>query len=146
MQLEPGIFGQPGPHGGVFVGGVVVDDQVNRQVLGDLTVDGAQELHELLVAVAGQALSDHRAGEYVEGGEQGSGAVPFVIVGHRLSAALDHRQRRLGAVQCLHRGLLVGAQHDRLLRRVQIQTDDIDELLVEAGIVGQLERRRNCAA
>src|ERR1700674_751379 len=132
------MFGQPGPHGGVFVGGVVVDDQVNRQVLGDLAVDGAQERHKLLMTVAGQALSDDRAGEYVEGGEQGGGGVAFVIVGHRLSAARDHRQRRLGAVQCLDGGFFVGAQHDRLLRRVQIQTDDVDQLFVEAGIVGQV--------
>ena len=65
----------------MFVGGVVVEDQVNRQVLGDLAVDGAQELQELLMTVPGQALSDDRAGQHVEGGEQGGGAVAFVVVG-----------------------------------------------------------------
>ena len=136
MELEPGMFVQPGTHGGVFVGGVVVDDQMDRQIFGYLAVDGAQELHELLVAVPGQTLSDDRAGEHVEGGEQSGGAVASVIVGHRLSAAGDHRQRGLGAVECLHRGLFVGAQHDRLFRRIHVQADDVDEFLVESGIVG----------
>ena len=69
MELEPGMFVQPGPHGGVFVGGVVVEDQVNPQLGGDLAVDGAQELHELLMTVPGQAPSDDRAGEHVKGGK-----------------------------------------------------------------------------
>ena len=113
VELEPWVFVQPDPQSRVFVGGVVVDDQVNRQIVGDLVIDGAQELHELLMTVAGQTLSDDRAGEHVESGEQRRGAVPLVIVGHRLRAARDHRQRGLGAVQGLHRGLLVRAQHDR---------------------------------
>ena len=63
------MFVQPGPHGGVFVGGVVVEDQVNPQFLGDLAVDGGQELHELLMTVPGQAPSDDRAGKHVKGGK-----------------------------------------------------------------------------
>jgi hypothetical protein len=35
------------------VGAVVVQDHVDLQDLGNLSVDGAQELQELLVAVAG---------------------------------------------------------------------------------------------
>src|SRR6478736_10364020 len=51
------------PHHFTFrthVGGVVVEDQVNPQFLGDLAVDGGQELHELLMTVPGQAPSDDR--------------------------------------------------------------------------------------
>ena len=68
-------------------------------------------------------------GRSIQRGEQGGGAVALVVVGHRLAPALDHRQRCLGAVECLHGGLLIGAQHDRLLRRIQIEPDDIDQLL-----------------
>jgi len=39
------------------VGAVVVQDQVDVQSFGGLAVDGAQELEELFVAVAGQALA-----------------------------------------------------------------------------------------
>ena len=92
------------------------------------------------MAVPGQALADHRAGEHVQRGEQGGGAVALVVVGHRAGPARLHRQRRLGAVQRLDLGLLVHAQHDRLLRRVQVQPDDVDELLLEPRVVGELER------
>ena len=85
-------------------------------------------------------MPDHHAGQHVQRREQGGGAVALVVVSHRLPAALRHRQRRLRAVKRLHRGLLVGAQHDRVLRRVQIQTHDIDEFLLELRVVGHLER------
>src|ERR1700694_5215891 len=141
MQVEPRMIVQPLADVLVFVGGVVVQDQVDRQVFGHLAVDGLEELQPLLMPVARHALPDHRAGQHVQSSEQGGGAVPLVVVGHRLAPPLDHRQRRLRAVQCLHRGLLVRAQHDRLLRRGHVQPDDIDQFLLETRVVGQLERR-----
>ena len=51
MQMEAGVLGQPLLHVGVLVGAVIVQDQVDLQALGNLSVDGAQELQELLVAV-----------------------------------------------------------------------------------------------
>ena len=104
---------------------------MDLQTLGDLAVDGVEELQELGVAVPRQALADHRAGQHVQGGEQRRGAVALVVMGHRARPSGHHRQRRLGAVQGLDLGLLVHAQHDRLLRRVQIQADHVDELVVE---------------
>ena len=87
-----------------------------------------------------QAGSDHLPGQHVQRGEQRGRAVPLVVMGHRLRPTGHHRQRRLGAVQRLHGGLLVHTQHDRVVRRVQIQPDDIDQLLLEPRIVRQLER------
>ena len=84
-----------------------------------------------------RALADDHAGQHVQRGEQGGGAVALVVVGHRLAPPLDHRQRCLGAVERLHGGLLIGAQDDRLLRRIQIKPDDIDQLVLELRIVGQ---------
>ena len=86
---------------------------MDLQALGDLAVDRAQELQELNVAVAGQALADHRAGEHVQRGEQRGGAVALVVVGHRARPARLNRQGRLRAVKRLDLGLLVHAQHDR---------------------------------
>jgi len=57
VQVEAGVLGQPGRDVGVLVGAVVVQDQVDVQSFGGLAVDGAQELEELFVAVAGQALA-----------------------------------------------------------------------------------------
>jgi hypothetical protein len=46
---------------GCLVGGVVVQDQVQVQVLGDGGADDLQEAEELLVAVAAVGLCDDRA-------------------------------------------------------------------------------------
>lgn len=72
MQVEAGVLGQPRGHVTVLVGGVVVEDQVDGQALGDLAVDGAQELQEPLVAVARQALADDPAGTRFRGDERRS--------------------------------------------------------------------------
>ena len=91
-------------------------------------------------SVLRQAAADHHSGEHVQRGEQGSGAVAFVVMGHRASPALLHRQGRLGAVQGLDLALLlVYAQHHGLLRRVQVQTHHVDELLLEVAVIGEFE-------
>ena len=80
------------------------------------------------------------AGGDVHRGEQVDGAVALVVVGHRAGSARLHRQRGLGAVQRLALGLLVEAEHHRPRRRVEVQPDDVDELLLEQRIVADLER------
>ena len=46
----------------VGVSAVVVEDHVDLESLGDLMVNGAQELQELAVAVPGKTLADHHSG------------------------------------------------------------------------------------
>src|SRR5829696_6986840 len=61
MQVEPGMLVQPGHDVVVGVGAVVVEDHVDLESLWDLTVNGAQELQELAVAVPGKTLADQSA-------------------------------------------------------------------------------------
>src|SRR4029077_7764386 len=63
-----------------------------------------------------------------------------LVVDHHAGATFLHRQAGLGAIECLDLALLVHAQHQRLLRRVQIQPDDVRQLLGKQRIVGELER------
>lgn len=49
------------------------------------------------------------------------------------------RQPRLGAPQRLALRFFVAAQHQRLVRRIEIKTNDVSELLLEVCIVGELE-------
>src|SRR5215203_4600065 len=51
-----------------------------------------------------------------------------------------HRQGLLGPVQRLDLGLFVHTQHDRVLRRPQIQTDHIGDLGLQLGVGRELER------
>ena len=60
-------------------------------------------------------------------------------MGHRAGPALLHREAGLGAVQRLDLALLVHAQDNRLVGRVQVEANDIGKLLGEAGVLGELE-------
>jgi hypothetical protein len=48
VQVEARVLGEPGVDVFVFVGAVVVEDQVQLALAGKLAVEGAQELKELL--------------------------------------------------------------------------------------------------
>src|SRR5512133_2663851 len=64
----------------------------------------------------------------LQGGEQRGGAIADIVMGALLGMPGLHRQRLLGPVQRLDLGLLVHTQHDRVLRRSQIQPDDVGDL------------------
>src|ERR1039458_8743193 len=66
-------------------------------------------------------------------------AVAFVIVRHGGAASALQRQAGLGTIQGLNLALLVGAQHQRVLRRIEIQADDVFQFLGECRIVADLE-------
>jgi hypothetical protein len=140
VEVEARVLLEPGLEVGVFVGAVVVDDQVQLSLAGEDAVEGAQEGEELLVAVAGQALADDPALQDLEGGKKRGRAVALVVVGHRAGPAPLHRQARLGAVECLDLAFLVDAEHDRLLGWVEVEANDVGQLLGEARVVGELER------
>jgi hypothetical protein len=52
----------------------------------------------------------------------------------------EHRQVRCGAIERLDLPLLIHAQHDRALGRVEVQPDDVVDLVDEQRVLGQLER------
>lgn len=79
---------QPFDHLGVLVGGVIVEDGVNRLASRDLALDNIEEADELLMSVALHAAADDIALQDVEGGEQGGCAV--ALVGHGPGATLLH--------------------------------------------------------
>src|SRR6516164_3135187 len=60
-------------------------------------------------------------------------------MGHGLAPTADHRERRLGTIECLNLRFLVHTQDDCLIRRVEIQTDYISELLEKLPVGRQLE-------
>jgi hypothetical protein len=119
---------QPGQYLGMLMGGVVVEHGVDQLTGGNRTLDGIEETDEFAVAVALHAAPDHRAVEHAERGEQGGGAVPFVIVRHGLAAPGLDRQSGLGAVERLDLALLVEREHHRMGRRIDTEPDDIDQL------------------
>ena len=83
----------------VFVGRIVVEDDVDGFVGGNLSLDLVEEADELLMPMLLHAAPDDLAFEDVEGGEQRGDTVAFVIVGNGGGAPLLERQARLGAVE-----------------------------------------------
>jgi hypothetical protein len=66
--------------------------------------------------------------------------MPLVVMRHGPRPATLHGQARLGAVEGLNLALLIDAEDDRLLRRVQIQPNYVLQLGEEGGVGGHLER------
>jgi HEAT repeat protein len=143
VQGDPLVLrpGEPCADLSVLMGGVVVTHDV--QVLagaggGDLV----EEFEEFLVAVAGVAGIGYLAGGGVERGEQAGHSVPDVVVSLPFGDARAHREDRLGPFQSLALGLLVSADDHGVLRRVQVEADDVADLRVQLRIGGELEALR----
>src|SRR6516165_7819439 len=68
--------------------------------------------------------------------------MPNVVMRARLDVADPERQARLGPLQRLALRLLIAAQHQRFVRRVEIEADHIPELGLKLFVVGQFEGPR----
>ena len=88
-----------------------------------------QELLELDRAVAGVQRADHLAGGEVQRGVQARGARALVVVRRALRRAGQHRQDRRRPIERLDLALLVDAQNDRPLGRIEVQPDDVADLV-----------------
>jgi len=135
---------QPSQHFGMFMRGVVVEHRVDQLAGRDLARDNVEKADEFDMAVALHAAPDHRAVEHAERGEQGSGAVPLIIVGHRLAAPGLDRQSGLSAVERLDLALLVEAENHGVGGRIDIEPDDVGQLAAKLGSHERLKVRSRC--
>ena len=132
----------PGFHLGVLVGGVIVDDRVQAHPDRRLPVEVFEERQPLPMRMPGGGLAEYLAVEVRQRGEQGDGAVALVVVRLRAAVAAHDGKAGLGAFQGLALAFLVATQHQRPVRRVQVQPDHVPELPLEVLVVGQFERPR----
>ena len=120
------------------MGRVVVDNEMQGEIGWRLGIDLFQKANELLVPMTRQALSDHVPIQQTERGEQRGRAVPFIVVRHRAAPPLLQGQPGLCAIQRLDLGFFIHAEHQRAIRRIQIQADDVIELFQELFVAAQL--------
>ena len=92
--------------------------------------------------VLGVAGAGDLAGGGLQRGEQRGGAVPDVIVAALFRDAGPHGQHRRLAFQRLRLGLFIDAQHHGLVRRVEVQADDVADLGFQLRVGGELEALR----
>src|SRR5947209_12046191 len=98
---------EPSHDVGMFVGGVVVDDDMDRLFPGHSGLDDVQKPNELLMAMALHALADNLALKDIERREQGGDAMAFVIMCNGTSSTLLHRQTLLDSVKCMYLSIFI---------------------------------------
>jgi len=139
VHMEAWPLGQPGADGRRFVRAVIVQDQVNIQRFRDRVVDSIQELPKLDSPMPPMALPDHLPGFHIQGGKEGRRPMPTVVMGAPFDLPGSHREDGLCAIQRLDLGLLIDAQDQSTLRRIEVQAHDIPDLLNKERIRGELE-------
>ena len=94
-----------------------------------------EEGNEVATGVASCGFAVHAAGLGVQRGIQRKRAMPVVLEPVTLGAARRERQNRVEPIQGLNRGLFIDTEHGRMLRRMQVQTDNVGRFAFELGIV-----------
>src|SRR5665213_2255494 len=118
---------------------VVVDDQVQVESCWCLNVDLLEESNELLMAMARHAVTDHMSVEHAECCEQGRCPVALVVVRHSAAPPFLQWQPGLRAVERLDLRLLVYAEDECAIRRIEIQADDVVQLVRKGFVATELE-------
>src|SRR6266545_4889147 len=123
----------------MFMGTVVVYHQMQVQAMGKLSIKLAEKLDIFLMSMTRHTLADDGAVQHIEGGKQGCRAVSFVVMGHGAATTFFHGQPRLRSLQSLNLTLLIHAQDQGFIGRIQVQAHYIVKLFDELFISGKLE-------
>src|SRR6201998_3150494 len=92
--------------------------------------------------MASITLAKNVAGGDIESGNQARDAMSLVVVGASLQLSDPHGQHRLCTAQSLNLRLLIDAQHQRVMGRIQIQSDNIPHLVDQQWVAGKLKALR----
>src|SRR5689334_1937396 len=109
----------------MLVSSVVIENQMNLPIYGNRFIDLIQETQKLLMPMARLALRDNRSFENIERCKKRGGSMPPVVMRLPFRKAFAQRQYRLGTIESLNLALLIHAQHNRFIRRIHIQPDDV---------------------
>lgn len=134
MQMVPGPLRNPSPNRGRFMRPIVVQNQMNLQINRNSHLYSVQKLSKFKGAMSPMALPDDLSRFHVEGGEERTGSMACVIMRSPLHPAWPHGQKWLRSVKRLNQRLLVHAQHQSSIRRVQIQPHNVSHLLDKKGV------------
>ena len=142
MNGKAAMPGQPYFDPRMRMGAVIIQDQMESQLGRRFSIQFAQETEKFLVPMPRHAFAQHGSLQDVQGRKRGRGIVALVVMRQRAASPLLHRQAGLGAVQGLDLTLLVHAQHQSPVGRIQVQAHDVGELLHKVRVARQLEGAR----
>ena len=139
VKVHSGMTQEP-----LFGGFVLVDvEVVQHDVKGAYGVGLHDVVHETQKVHRGPPVShmgDYFAGGNLQGGQQGLCAMTDVFVGPGAGFASPQREPRLGSVERLDARFLVHTQHQRILRRVEIQPNNVQQLGFKIRVRAEGER------
>ncbi len=139
VQFEARVCGEPAPHGRRLMRSVVVEDKMNREMLGHLRIDATQKAQELLMPVPPVTDTNNFSRRDVQRRKERSDSVTGVVVRLPLGYSGSHRKNRLRSIQRLNLRLFVDAEHDGALGRSHIETNDVSDLLDKERVGRKLE-------
>lgn len=112
----------------MFVGAVIVDDEMDIEIGRDIVLDVPEELEKFLMAMMPFALAQDLARYDVQGSEKSGGAVSEVVVRDAFDISKPDRQDWLSSFQGLDLAFLIDAEDQGLIRWVEVQAGDIPNL------------------
>ena len=139
MDMETGMGFKPISNVLRLVGAAVVEDEMKIQRGFRRPIDLLKKSDEFFGAMPLGDSSHDFARHDVESRIETSCAVALVVVGSALDLPRPEREHRLGSVEGLDLGLLVDREDHGIVRRMQVQADDILNLLRKLGIFADLE-------
>ena len=118
-----------------FVRREIVQDDVNLLPRGTQGDDLLQKGDELTAGMVGGSFTVDATGGGIQRRIQGERSVPVVLKTVAFGASWRERQDGIETIQSLNGGLLIDAEHGRVLGRVQIEAKDVGRFDFEIGII-----------
>lgn len=119
--------------------GGIVEHQMHIEIIWNRRLDLVRKGAELFATVPSLAGAAHAAGHHIQGCKQVGGAIASVITASALNLAWAHRQNR----SCLRRldlRFFVHSMHQRAIRWIVVEANDIPDLVDKGRITRQLQR------
>jgi len=139
VKLHAGMPLEEIPNQLRFMSGEVIEDDM------DLLPGRAQrdyffqKGHEVAAGVANRSFSVDATGLRVQRGVQRKRAMSVVLEAMTLGAARGERQNRVESIQSLNRGFFIDREHGGVLRRIQIEAENVGRFALKLRIVaGQI--------
>src|SRR4029077_17921706 len=137
MKVDFGMLGQKLLDELGFMGREIISDNVDLASEGLGGHDIGKKVDKLGAGMALSGLAEDFSASGIEGRVKGKGSVAVILETVSLGPAWRKRQNRIQAVEGLDRGLFIYAKDSGMIRRVQIEADNIGGLLLEVGILAQ---------
>ncbi|MCL0099119.1 hypothetical protein M1O16_04735 [Dehalococcoidia bacterium] len=117
------------------MGSIVVQNHMDIFLFGSFPLDQPEKLEEFLMAMPRLTLGNYTSIGYIESAKKASSSVPFVIVDMPFHLSRPKWQHRSCPIQKLNLTLLVYCEHQCILRGMQIQSHDVNNLRKQFRVV-----------